>query len=169
MKQLKHQSLHAFAKQYGESKTRIWKRCQELGINCSKGLSPASQQTLIDDMDLTVPGASSPEAVEATIVPTHSTELLAPNGYGKTFDLGAQLVVNINVHTGNAGRYWADSQNSDANVQSALATILQADQMQGEQDAEEVEAIAQAVKSKRIETRLAGHVGKQQFSSESQQ
>ena len=119
-------------------------------------------------MDLKIPGASSSEAVEATIVPTYSTELIPSNGYGKTFDLGAQLVVTINVHAGNAGRYWADSQNSDANIQTALATILRADQMQGEQDAEEVEAIAQAVKSKRIETRLAGHVGKQQSFSESQ-
>ena len=166
MTQLKHQSVHAFSKHFNEPKTRVWKRAQELGINTSKGLSPTDQQTLIDDMNLTVPDASSSEAVEAAIVPTHHTELVAPNGYGKTFDLGSQLVVNVHVHSGNADRYWADSHNSDVNFQSALTTILQADHMQGEQDAEEVEAIAQAVKSKRIEARLAGHVGKQASSNE---
>ena len=155
MTQVQHLSLSKFCKTYNAPKSSAWAKAQELGIDTSKGLSPADQALLISEL-----GLDASIVDESTIVHAPQTEVLPPNGYGMNYDLTGGLklptVIHLHINAGNADTYNAQSANTDANIQQMIQATLARDFQQGIQDSNEVEAIAQSVKRQRVQARVAG-------------
>lgn len=149
---MKFLSVHAFAKAHDLPKTTVWNRAKDLGIDTSKGLSPTDQEVLKADFRIV-----EEPTQETALVPVHHAELV-PCDSQELLHFGNGTTVNIVIHTGQADAYSAEAANTHANVQAALQALFDADAAQGEQDALEIQAARKAIKEKRLEKVLGGHV-----------
>lgn len=150
-------SIRQLADELKTSHTQIRRVMTDMGIEgTSQG---AGKATLIGWEDQqAIARRIKPDALAT--VPTHTTEVLPQNGYGKRFDMGNPYAIHFHIHTSNKADYRQSEQVADSNIQALLNQAMAAKFEQGQEDQQEVEAVIAAAKSKLIEAGIAGLVAK---------
>lgn len=146
MDAISHLSLSAWCKENSLSKTRVWKRCQELNWDVRNGLTPAMQAQLAKEFGVTQRQASSPPPPPAP----GATSAIVEVGNHKIIVATPQLPQTYSLaglRTGEAQQFnnpLAIAQQL-VNAAQQLREAMNADIQQREQTLAETRAASQAV------------------------